>query len=400
MEASARQPGLRRSGRTVTAITFVKRRIPAQFASSNHPLAVWARRYRSVLITFAASRLTICMLMGFSTMIVVPGESGPRGGFSGILTQGVGAQYVEIATNGYGTGEAGSGTIGLFPLYPMIVRVVAVVVRDTAISAMLVSNLALLAAGILLKELLDVHYKDARISRTAVIFLMFSPVSFFFSGAYAEATLLMLTLGACYAAATRRWLIASIVATCASASHGLGWLILLPLLGEYLHAPRHERVAPRAGILLLAGPPLGLGAFLLFSWLRFGDALAPLRASELWNGGLVAPWNAIAATELVPPFYRAFTLLMLGTAAALWCAGLLLNVRRSYLLYSGVLLVLYACSPGLPSIARWLSVVFPLYVVLAVITRRFEWSFEPLLACSFTLLAFCTVLIANGHWMR
>jgi hypothetical protein len=104
--------------------------------------------------------------------------------------------------------------------------------------------------------------------------------------------------------------------------------------------------------------------------------------------------------QLIPPFYRAFTLLMLGTAVALSCAGLLLKARRSYLLYSGLLLVLFACSPALPSIARWLSVVFPLYAILAVITRRFEWSFEPLLACSFTLLAFCTMLIANGHWMR
>lgn len=395
-----RQTGFRRRGRARAAVALVRRRIPERFASSNHPLITWLRRWQSVLITFAASRLTICMLMGFSTMIVVPGESGPRGGFSGILTQGVGAQYVELAANGYGSGEAGPGNVGLFPLYPMIVRVVAVLVRDTAVSALLVSNLALLAAGILLKELLDVHYKDPTISRAAVTFLMFSPVSFFFSGAYVEATLLMTTLGAWYAASTRRWLIAGVVAACASASHALGLLILLPLMAEYLSAARRERVALRDGMLLLAGAPLGLGAILLFSWLRFGDALAPLRASELWNGGLVAPWTAIAATQLIPPFYRAFALLMLCSAAAVWCAGVLLKVRRSYLLYSGLLLVLFACSPALPSIARWLSIAFPLYVVLAVITRRFEWSFEPLLACSFTLLAFCTVLIANGHWMR
>ena len=151
---------------------------------------------------------------------------------------------------------------------------------------------------------------------------------------------------------------------------------------------------------MLASPLLGCGGFLLFSWLRFGDALAPLRQSELWSGGLLAPWMVIAATELIPPFYRTFTLLMLGSAVALWCAGILLNVRRSYLFYSGVLLVLYACSPAVPSIARWLTIVFPLVVVLALLVRRIEWSFEPLLACSFTLLAFCTVLVANGHWMR
>ena len=358
------------------------------------------RRWHTVLITFVASRLTICMLMGFSTMIVVPGESGPRGGFSGILTQGDASRYVEIASAGYGHGEDGLAKIGLFPLYPMAVRTVAVVLRDTAISAMFVSNIALLGVGILLKELLDLHYKDARISRIAVTFLMFSPASFFFSGAYVEATLLMLILGAWYAAATSRWRIASLTAACAAASHSLGLLVLLPLVAEYVSASRRQRIAFRETALLFLGPLLGCGAVLLFSWLRFGDALAPQRQSELWRSGLIAPWSAIAATELIPPFYRAFTLLMLGSAAALWCAGLLLKVRRSYLVYSGVLLVLYACSPALPSIARLLSIVFPLVVVLAVIVRRFTWSFEPLLACSFTLLAFCTILIANGHWMR
>lgn len=394
-----RQAGFRRRGQRVAAAVLIKRRIPERFASSNHPLIVAMRRWQSVLITFAASRLMIGILMVLSTMIVVPGQSGPRGGFSGILTQGVGAQYVEIATAGYGSGEAGLGKIGLFPLYPMAVRVIAVILRDPAISAIVVSNLALLVAGILLKELLDLHYRDPRISRAAVTFLMFSPVSFLYSGAHVEATLLMLTLAAWYAASTRRWLVASVVASCASASHPFGLLILLPAVGEYLKVARAERVALRDGFLLLAGAPLGLGAFLLFSWLRIGDALAPLRAFELWNRGLVSPWTAVAATQLIPPFYRAFTLLMLGAAAAIWCAGLLLKVRRSYLLYSGLLLVLYACSPALPSIARWLSIAFPLFVILAVITRRFEWSLEPLLACSFTLLAFCTVMIANGHWM-
>lgn len=400
MEASVRQPRFRRRPRALAAATEKERTIADWCASSQHPVAAAIRRWQAVLITFVASRLTICMLIGFSTMIVVPGESGPRGGFTGILIQGDGARYVDIAAAGYGSGPAGLSKVGLFPAYPMAVGAVAFVLRDAAISAMIVSNIALLIAGILLKELLDLHYKDARIGRLAVTFLMFSPASFFFSGANVEATLLMLTLGAWYAAATGRWLVASIAAAAAAASHNLGFLVLIPLASECVSAWQRQSISLRNAALLLASPGFGCGAVLLFSWSRFGDALAPLRQSELWRDGLVAPWEAIAATELIPPFYRAFTLLMLGSAAALWYGGIFLKVPRSYLLYSGVLLMLYACSPALPSIARWLCIVFPLFAVLAALVRRFEWSFEPLLACSITLLAFCTVMVANGHWMR
>ena len=368
-----------------------------------HPLIAYARRWRTVLVAFVASRFVIALLMGFSSMIVVPGEHGPRGGFIGILTQGQGVTYLEIAQSGYAGGESGRSLAGFFPFYPFLVQVVAVVFRDAAFSAILISNVALLAAGILLKELLDRHHHDSRTSSTAVAFLMFGPVSFYFSGAYVESTFLMLTLAACFAAVTRRWSIAALTGALASMSHVLGVFVLLPLVFEFLNARRRDQ-RPNAtsaahALLLAIAVPLGLAAFMGFCWFRFGDALAPIRASEFWLAGFVAPWDAISATTLIPPFYRAFTLLMLCSAAALLCAGIFAKVRASYLVYASVLIVLYTCSPALPSLPRWLSIVFPLYIVLAVVTRRIEWLYEPLLACSFTLLAFCTIMAANGHWI-
>jgi hypothetical protein len=61
-----------------------------------------------------------------------------------------------------------------------------------ALAGVVISNVMLLAAGLLLWELVHFEFKSARISRAAVALLMFGPVSFFFSCAYPEAMFLVL----------------------------------------------------------------------------------------------------------------------------------------------------------------------------------------------------------------
>ncbi|HSH39944.1 MAG TPA: hypothetical protein VK993_14305, partial [Chthoniobacterales bacterium] len=289
MKVNASQRSIGRHPTTAIEAAPTQPPVAHRFAFFEQPLAAWTREYRDVLIAFISSRLLIVMLMGFSTMIVAPGENGPRRGFAGILTQGDGARYVEIASAGYGTGEEARAKAGLFPLYPSLVATVSIVVRDATISAILVSNLALLGAGMLLKELLERHYASRSVSRAGLTFLMFGPVSFFFSGAYPEATLLMFTIAALLAADMQRWKIAAAAGACASATSAVGVIVLLPLAWEYIVA-RRERRAPGATIadgLLLVIVPLGCAAVLAVSWFRTGDALAPLSATDVFRGGLV-----------------------------------------------------------------------------------------------------------------
>ncbi len=106
--------------------------------------------------------------------------------------------------------------------------------RNPEVAAVVVSNAALLGAGSLLNELIRLDYTDDRISRSALAFLMFSPVSFYFSSAYTESIFLVLAVGAFYAARTDRWLIACLCGMCLSATRNLGVIIALPLLVEFV----------------------------------------------------------------------------------------------------------------------------------------------------------------------
>ena len=360
------------------------------------------RRWSWVLVTFVASRLIIAFLTRLSRMIFEPGEFWQRNGITGMLTQGDGERYLQIAANGYRAGADGLAHVGFFPLFPALIRVLSILF-DPPMAAMVISNLALLVAGVLLKELIDLRHRETRVGHAAVTFLMFSPLSFLLSGAYPEATFLALTLGAFFAAARERWLAASLCGAAAALTSSIGVLIAVPLALEFWRvrnasAPRSPTAMSR--MLLIALVPLACAAFLFFSYAQVGDALAPFRSAPVMEGGLVAPWTTVATTELLPRFYRHFSLLMLSIGAALWVAGVLLRIRLSYAVYAALLLVTYACSAGLASIARELNVVFPFFIILALLSRRFHWMYEPLLAVSFTLFSFCTVMAANGHWMR
>jgi hypothetical protein len=63
-------------------------------------------------------------------------------------------------------------------------------------------------------------------------------------------------------------------------------------------------------------------------------------------------------------------------------------------------LIVFSLSWGtMASSPRYLSIIFPLFIVVGLLTTRFEGAYEWLLAASVTLLTLCTVMIANGYWM-
>jgi hypothetical protein len=94
------------------------------------------------------------------------------------MTQWDGNWYRLIAQNGYAP-PMPPVAAAFFPLYPLGVRAVALVVRDLQVASLLVSNGCLIAASLLLVRLLRCDY-DELVCRRAITFLMFNPVSFFF----------------------------------------------------------------------------------------------------------------------------------------------------------------------------------------------------------------------------
>ena len=361
-------------------------------------------RWQWVIIAFVVSRLLIYMLIRLSRMILIRGEHWLRDGVAGVLTQDGAARYLEIAAHGYGKKRDVAPKLGLFPVYPKVVDFFSGIFASEALAGIVLSNVALLAAGILLKELVAFEFKNERLSRMAVAFLMFGPVSFFFSCAYPEALFLALVLAAFLAAVKGRWLVASLCGMAASATSVLGVLLVIPLLHLYWSSGNggsgEARRRWRPNALFLALVPLGFAAFLIYSEVKYDKSSAPFENAEMWRSGLLLPWQIGAALRALPPFFSYFTPMVLGSAAALWLITLRWKMRPAYLIYAAIVIVACSCSSDLPSIARYLSVAFPLYIAAGLVSERVRWAYEPLLTCSFTALAFCTIMYANGHWAQ
>lgn len=372
----------------------------------------WRPAWREVgwvVLMFAASRLILVAVILFSRAIIVRGpyvwvsrqeENG--GTLLDILTQWDGVWYRLIASQGYGppTPEVAAAW---FPFYPLLVRAVEFIVRDYQLAGVLVSNGCLIAAALLLMRLLRLDY-DELVCRRAITFLMFNPVSFFLSSAYTESTFLLLSVAALFAARQGNWLVAGLSGMCLSATRAPGLLIGAPLFAEYLVQWQERggkaRALFRPHLLYLALVPAGLLAYMFHLHVLRSDFFLPMHAQASgWGKVWTVPWQAFLWPVMFPeshiPLYRT----IVGAAIILTGAGFFLRLRATYSVYAVASILFYLAWGTLEGLPRYISVIFPIYIVLAVLSSRWKWTYEPLLAFSIALLALCTVLFANAYQM-
>lgn len=360
-----------------------------------------------VLLMFAASRLILVALIVFSRQII---ERGPHvvvstqtehgGTLLDILTQWDGHWYRLIAEHGYAP-PMPEIAAAWFPVYPILVRAVEFIVRDFQVASVLVSNGCLIGAALLLMRLLRLDYDDL-ICRRTITFLMFNPVSFYFSSAYTESTFLLLSIGAMFAARHGKWLLAALSGACLSGTRAPGLLIGAPLFAEYLiqwqERGRSARTFFRPHLLSLALVPAGLAAYLLYLYAQRGDLFLPMHAqANGWGKTLTLPWESLLWPRSFPashvPLYQA----IVGGALVLTGFGFFLRLRATYLVYAVLSILFYLAWGSLEGLPRYVSIIFPLHLVLALLSSRWQWLYEPLLAFSIALLALCTVLFANAY---
>ena len=369
-------------------------------------------RYRHVLVAFAASRVLIIGVILLSQLILIRGQYHFAQGILPVLLNWDGERwYLDIARHSYHFYPGRLSNVGFFPFYPLLVKSVSFLFHDFRIAALLVSNTCLLAAGMVLHALIKLDYKEGPAADHAVTFLMFSPVSFFFSSAYTESTFLLLSLGSFLAARKGHWFIAVLCGAALSGTRNIGVFIALPLLVEFIRQTWRREVGIksllRPKILLLGFVPAGLFLFLIFNYMKFGDPFAYVKATAVWGRRFASPYETFAAPLIGPwggeainePFHRLVSVSAVAAAGALWASAVLLKVRPSYLLYAALLLAIYMCGNSLEAMPRYLSVVFPLVIALSLLTTRFQQLYEPLLACSIGILTLMTMLQANGFWI-
>ncbi|MBA3272965.1 MAG: hypothetical protein H0T11_03710 [Chthoniobacterales bacterium] len=357
-----------------------------------------------VLVTFVFSRLVLFAVMYLARLEFGRGQYWHPGGVFSVFFQfDAELWYIEIAREGYTYSPAIPSSMGFYPFFPMLIKAASPLFSDIRVAALFVSHVSFLIGALLLNALINVDYKDQRVNRATMLFLMFSPVSFFFSHAYSESTFLALAAGAFLAALHQRWLIACLCGMCLSATRNIGVVIALPLFIEYL------RYNWRAGfswkplfhprVLLFGLVPLGLILFLSYGYWKFGDFFAYFKATAVWGRTLTTPMETIHNAESLPVFLRWSDGGVFAMGALIWLGAIFARIRLSYLVWAAILLTIYICGSSLEAVPRYISVVFPLFLTLGLASVRWPQLSLPLLGGSIALLVLNTILSAAGFWI-
>jgi len=118
-----------------------------------------------------------------------------------------------------------------------------------------------------------------------------------------------------------------------------------------------------------------------------------------WKKNLTPPWTTFLWPTNFAPSHILLYQAIIGSAAILIAAGFFLRLRAAYLVYAVLAFIFYLSWGSLDGLPRYLSILFPIHLVLALLSCRWKWLYEPLLAFSIGLLALCTILFANAYQM-
>lgn len=294
--------------------------------------------------------------------------------------------YGKIASFGY---EPAEMSVNFWPMFPILTGLTGRLVDGSvALGGLIVSSIAYIAAMVGLVRLVGRDF-DGVIGRRTILLLSIFPSAFFLFAPFTESTFLALAVWSIAMARERRWLLAFVFGFLAGLTRIQGVFLLLPIGWEALAAAgltawrpwREWRLPPvEAGALVRGGLAAGGPVLAFLGFLAFTAAVAgqtPLDTQDAWGGKeFFPPWEvASAAWRWTVERHDPLQFLNLALLV-LFIVLLIAGIRRlpvAYTLFAipQVLLLATRIQPTpLTSTNRYLLVVFPAFVVLALIPRR------------------------------
>jgi hypothetical protein len=346
--------------------------------------------------------------------------------------------YLRIAQQGYSTEQA----TAFFPLYPLLVRIVAALTGGHWLAAALVvANLGTLGGFIGLALLAAHEFGRPRAAWSAVYVAAAYPLAFFLAAPYTDGLFLAFAVFALFSARRGAWQWAALCAFLAALTRPTGVILVLPLLWEYgrQHAwwrlgrwregwregrlaaalrsrQSWRRVAVAAGVL--GAVPAALGLYMLCLWWRFGDPLLFLHAEQrYWSHATVA--TAITAHPAVAPHVAPAPQLSMWTydlarslvdiaPVVVFAVVTLLIIRRlplTHVLYMAGLLALCIAAPRFDrlgifvSAGRYLCAAVPAFMLLGRWAERYPWLHMLLVSGGFLAQAVLAEFFLMGGWL-
>ena len=304
--------------------------------------------------------------------------------YTDLIVYGYRADDPGNLANPYGYQQVFPGDLDLYivfyPLFPWLGTVVNWVIQQPVWSAFIVAGVASLFVGPLLYRLVC-HDEAPDVALRSAWFLLVFPTAYFLHIGYTEALFMALVIGSFLAARTERWWAAGILGGLAALTRINGLVLLLALPVEaatqyYLQPAAERRLRWQWLAIGLVG--VGFGIYLLLNYVIYGTPLQFLHVQQdHWFKSLAWPWESIGGAvgwlnNETPDYvlmYGGMELLFvaIGVAGTVVAA---FRFRPSWFAWMAGNLVLFVSTSFLLSTPRYALTLFPLFVALALPTRR------------------------------
>lgn len=335
--------------------------------------------FRSIFIPFAFTRLILICAACFAIYRIpaaravgwhLPTSSNALNMWSHFD----GRWYLAIARDGYEWNPNEQCSVPFSPLYPMLMRFGGRLAggSDDAylIAGLIISNIALVVAIGYVMALLLMDGHDRLTATRASWYILLFPTSFFLSAVYPMSLFMALAAAAFFHARKQQWNLVGVLAGLAALSRPDGVLLTAGLAVEYYC---QYGFSFRRNLLPLAWGPLGTLAWMAFQWRAFGSPFAFIAAQKQWS-----------SCSILTVLQSSHAGLQLGSPALFLVLGILAvrQLRPSHTAFLAIMFSIMLASSRFWSITRFILVLFPTFMMLAILARR-----RPIIHLIYTAMA-------------
>ena len=366
--------------------------------------------------------------------------------------------FLVVAVHGY----TAPNQTAFFPLYPIFERGLMFITNNPFTAGLIISDVAGLVMLVVLYRLVEEDFDAERAYRT-VLYLSIFPTAFFLAAAYNESLFICFALFSFYYMRHGNWWLAGLFGFLATLTRSSGLLLLVPFCYEYLRQHhfdvsqggdtdgrkgrsqstknqgggkltpllkrslrsafqssklRFDLRAIRFDVIAVLGMPAAVGAFAVYCYFQFHDALASLHAQAYWRPrmhipgeGMILSLRLITHSGGLLNFQAIHNLLDL--VPDLFVLGLIIlsfvgpwKLPRhlwAYGLYAAALYLFFQLYPTtgifpLLSVARYLLEVFPAFIILASL-GKYRMIHMSYLMVSGATLFFLLAQFLIGRWV-
>lgn len=317
------------------------------------------------------------------------------GWYLNILNEGYDNNYPEYEPHDYmcntGLGHC-QRNFAFFPVYPILVKGLSVLTNiPIEYSGLLISNLFFCISTILIFLIAKKVFNKKVAYYSYLVFLIF-PTNYIFSAFMTESTFILFLLLSIYFSLNNKWLIAGIAAAILSGTRNTGVLVLIPMILIYLENNNYrsieyiisnfKEILKKLNIKFLISlmlAPLGLISFMLYLHFHLGDAFGFVNIQDYWD----KPVDNVSILLAIPYSlinYKLEGALIIHLYNLAYLFGFIVlifySLKKKILPYSFLSIMFWLLVPmlsgSLLALPRYMSVLFPMYLIIGVIISKYK----------------------------